>query len=861
MSDRDPVFGQVDLTNCDREPIHIPGSIQPHGVLLALDSSHAVVEQVAGSTERLLGVPPEEIIGQRLDNLLGASALYRLQAVVAQSICVPHPQFAFEALLQTTGQMLDAVVHMSGGGIIVELEPRLEMPQGNPLVLVQEMIQRLQASQGVDDFLDGVAHAVRGATGFDRVMIYRFLEDDSGAVVAEARGPEIESYLGLRYPASDIPVQARAMYLKSWIRLIPDARYTPAPLQPPLNPQTNRPLDLTHAVLRAVSPLHLEYLANMGVAASMSLSLVVGGKLWGLVACHHQTVRHLPHGVRAACELFAQMASLHLSEKLIQAEQALRLRAKTTLPKLIEIMTQDEDLASALTQYQPNLQDYIPANGVVVWWEGKATSKGVTPSGHEIAALVAWLNATMREGVFITDRLSELYPPAAAYAAIASGLVALSISRDPKDYVLWFRPELLETVTWAGNPAKPVEPGDDGERLSPRKSFAAWRETVRGRSRAWNPGKQQAAQDLRLAILEIVLRRLDLITRERERARAQQDFLMAELDHRVKNTLATIQALVLYSARHAQTLRAFTETIQQRLHALARTHDLLTRGRWAGADLSALVHDEMDMYGAARVTIAGPVVTLKPKAALSLSLAVHELATNSVKYGALSADGGQVTIFWKVPPGADAAPALAFAWIERNGPEVTQPTHKGFGRTVIEQMLAFEVRSTVDLRFSPDGVTCTAIVPADLFEMTQSASAEPLPISPRALPDPARELTGRRVLVVEDQTLIAIELQDLLERDGLVVVGPFGQLDSARAAATSEGFDAALLDVDLDGERSWDVADILIERGIPFAFTTAYQREALFPARFDNAVVLAKPYMEGVVLEGINRLLAQGTRA
>jgi chemotaxis family two-component system sensor kinase Cph1 len=713
MKDFSSAMDAADLAACDREPIHIPGSIQPHGVLLALDPNTLRVVQVAGDTERLLNISQHDLLHQEAAASLGSNEVERLRAMVSGRAPLPRPMFAFDTVMKRDGRNLDVIVHVSEGIIVIELEPRIEDAVPNPLAFVQSTIMRLQGLGGVAAFLQGIADEVRSATGFDRVMIYQFQPDESGAVVAEARSDEVESYLGLHYPASDIPQQARALYLRNWLRLIPDARYTPAPITPAVNPVTGRPLDLTHSALRSVSPIHLEYLANMGVRASMSLSLVVDGKLWGLIALHHRQPKHMPQGQRAGCELLAQLASLQLADKVAKEEQTDRLQAKITQAKLVEAMMREEQVAAALIERDPSLIDYIPAGGAAVFWEGKISTAGNTPSQAEIEGLVAWLNENLTDGVFITNHLPGHYHSAQSFAGVASGLVALSVSRSPRDYVLWFKPEVLETVTWAGNPNEAVKVAAEGARLSPRHSFAAWRETVRGRSEAWRSYTLELAQTLRTSILEVALRRIDQAAREREQARAHQDFLMAELDHRVKNTLATIQSLVKYSAATAKNLENFVGTVQDRLQAMLRAHSRLTQSQWQGGDLRVMIEDEIAPYGGMdRVTVAGRSIVLKPKAALCLGLAIHELATNAAKYGALSTPEGRVDVEWLADEGSDSR-SLLLRWSERGGPPTSPPTHHGFGRTVLERTLAFELGGAVDLRFLPGGVVCIADIPID----------------------------------------------------------------------------------------------------------------------------------------------------
>ncbi|MGQ0674338.1 MAG: GAF domain-containing protein [Hyphomicrobium sp.] len=545
-----PDFGTADLTNCDREPIHIPGSIQPHGALIAVDPVDLRILQAGGDTRRLLGVALTDLLGTPLADWFSAEHVARVRDLIATAGAMVRPLHAFSAHLEGAERRIEVTAHRSSGFVVLEIEPQDDNGTGDFLSVVQNMIRKIQPALSVDASCRIIVDEVRAVSGFDRVMVYRFLPDGAGVVEAEAKRADLQSYLGLHYPASDIPKQARELYLRNWLRLIPDARYTPVPL---VTWNRHRPpaLDLSHSTLRSVSPIHLEYLANMGVAASMSLSIVMDGKLWGLIACHHEEPRHLPHRLRVAFELFSQMASFLLETKIAAEEFEFRIQRKTVHDALVSRLTSESDFAKELAGTRPNLMDYIPADGVGVWLDDRFLGIGTTPTLPEVTTLVAWLNEKVSDGVFETSALPAVYPPAVAYSGVASGLLALSISKTPRDYVLWFRSELIRDVTWGGNPEKPVESSPDGQRLSPRKSFAAWREQVRRQSRPWSSADVQTAQALRVSLLEVVLRRIDQVAREREKARIRQEALMAELDQRIKQWEATAQELQREGDRRA----------------------------------------------------------------------------------------------------------------------------------------------------------------------------------------------------------------------------------------------------------------------------------------------------------------------
>jgi len=856
MSPHAPPFGQANLTDCDREPIRVPGSIQPHGALLALEPESMTVVQVAGDTQRLLGQTHGQLLGQPLNASLGAAALARVETMIRKHQVLPRPFFIIEAAFD--GRPLEISAHLSGGLVILELELRVDGPAFDAIEAVQAMTARADCAGSLQALLDLVVGEVGQVSGYARVMLYRFREDDSGHVVAEHRRSQaVDSFLDLHYPASDIPAQARALYCNNWIRSIPNVAYEPQPLNPPDNPSTGLPLDLSFSALRSVSPVHLEYLGNMGVGASMSLSLVVDGKLWGLIACHNDAPLYLGARVRAVLELFAQLVSLQIRSRVDLSKSAARLRARDVQSQLVLAMT-----AAGLAQLvsaQTNLLDLVPVAGAALVIDGAATLIGVTPTSSQVEALACWLGPVMSEGVYATDRLSDHYPPATVFLDSAAGLLVLSVSRTPKDYVMWFLPELVASVTWAGDPAKVVIHGPLGDRLTPRKSFAAWTEMVKGRSRPWSAVEIESATALRMAILYVVLDQLNRKVREQESvAKAHLDLLMAELDHRVKNTLATIQAVVRFSGRHANNIADYAHALERRIGAMAKSHSLLTTGRWKGAPLRTLIEDELASHrprGHASVRISGDDVDLDPKAAMAIGLVLHELATNAVKHGALSAEHGVVWLTWSMTQ-RDGLDWLTIEWRETGGPRVTTPTRSGFGRTLLERVFGADVQGRATVEFRPEGLRCVLDIPQSrLVSSTETpASVEVARTTPA--PANAKPLNGLRVFVVEDGALIAMELCETLIHYGAEIVGPCDRIDDALAVGAGQAIDVALLDVDLNGEKVWPVAELMSGRHIPFYFATGFTDASLRPEPFRHTATINKPYDTDVLLSMMTAMAA-----
>ena len=526
-----PAAERVDLTNCDREPIHIPGAIQPHGVLLALRASDLVVVQVSRSVVESLGVQPESVIGKPIEHVLVAVDVAPLRQAVADGELSAKPLYLL-TVHTNSGATFDAIAHAHDGLVVLELEPTSEWPAYSAPQLYQAVqggIRRVEGAASLAAMADVVATEIRRLSGFDRVMVYRFDREWNGSVIAEAKRDDLEPFLRLHYPASDIPAQARELYTRNRLRFIPDRDYVPSPLVPPANPVTGRPLDMSYAVLRSVSPIHCEYLRNMGVAASMSVSLLKDNQLWGLVACHHYAgPRYVTHDVRTACELIGDIMSLQVSAKADAETAAYGATMAAVRRAMAARMADAPDPAAAVTAASPNLLDLIHATGAAVVQGDKVATVGVTPPAGQLARLAQWvvdrMAATPVEGdateVFHTASLATADESFAPLTADAAGVLAVSLIKGRPNFLMWFRPERVRTVNWAGDPAKSVVKGDAGVQLSPRRSFALWTQTVHRQAEPWTAPEVRAALDLRRDVVGATLRRGETLAKLYDELRA-----------------------------------------------------------------------------------------------------------------------------------------------------------------------------------------------------------------------------------------------------------------------------------------------------------------------------------------------------
>ena len=493
------------VVDCADEPIRIPGSIQPHGVLLAVDGTDHRVVVASANVPDHLGEPARELLGRPLAEVLGREVVAALvsgdEAAEPRRIEVTGPDGSRRAF--------DLLAHRTGDSLVVELEPR---DDAEVAPRTRQVLRALQGAATQRELTRALAGEMRRVTGFDRVMVYRFDEEWNGEVVAEDARADLEPFLGLHYPASDIPAQARALYTSQWLRSIPDATYTPSPLVPAVDPRTGAPLDLSGAALRSVSPVHLQYLANMGVRASMSVSLLSHGRLWGLVACHHYAGPHYPSAAtRGVAEFLGRTASLLLQGKEDESRYVDALAITATAADLTRSLAANiREPLETLCRDGGVLDLVDGAAGAAVRVHGELRLLGLTPTADEVEDLAHRLWSAGRHPE-ATSALGRDVPGdlAARVAGTASGVLAVPLtSGGHSDFLMWFRPEVLREVTWAGNPhAKTLEPTDDGLRLSPRASFAAWVEQVRGRSDPWTASEVAAAQRLGQDVDELLARR------------------------------------------------------------------------------------------------------------------------------------------------------------------------------------------------------------------------------------------------------------------------------------------------------------------------------------------------------------------
>ncbi|WP_445494913.1 ATP-binding protein [Pseudomonas sp. 8(2025)] len=567
------------LANCADEPIRSPGAIQPHGVLLTLSEPELRIQQISANVEALLGQPAAQVLGQPLEQLLGDTDGQRIREVLQ----LPRLSDAPPLHLAVNGARFEGLLHRHQGVLMLELEIQLEHLQPQHLKEQTEnlgrLLRRLQTAKTLNELYAISVSEIQAMTGYDRVLIYRFEEEGHGQVIAEATRPTMEVFNGLFFPASDIPQQARELYRSNWLRIIPNADYQPVPLLPALRPDTQQALDLSFATLRSVSPIHCQYMKNMGVLSSMSISLLKGDQLWGLISCGNRQPLLVPHELRIACQTIGQVLSLQISAMEALDISRQREEKVTALASLDQAMRDTPDsVFDGLTQVPQLLLDLTQAGGVAIIEDKQLHCFGNCPPQDEIRALHRWLQGT-GHAVFASHHLSSVYPPAASYQQVASGVLAMTLPKPVDNGVLWFRPEVKENINWSGNPQKPLdlENSDAGLRLRPRTSFEIWKVEMAGIATKWSHGDRFAANDLRRSALEHDLARQ--VLREQQAVRAR-DELVAVVSHDLRNPMTVISMLCgmmqkAFSSDGPHTSRRISSAIDTMQQAASRMNNLL----------------------------------------------------------------------------------------------------------------------------------------------------------------------------------------------------------------------------------------------------------------------------------------------
>lgn len=843
----------VDLQACAAEPIHLLGRTQRFGVLLAFDSARRVVA-VSGNALSWCGVEPAALLGAPAETVLPRRSVDAAFAHARVAAATGQVQHLHNLAWPGRSEAVDVTIHTSAGLVVVEAEPAGDEPADAALA-IEVCTRELATRRDILDLARSATVAVARITGFDRVMVYRFAADGSGTVIAEHLAPGQTSYLGLRYPAGDIPPQARRLYLSNPIRLIADVHDDGLPL----HTKQATPPDLSLAVLRSVSPIHLEYLRNMGTAASMSVSLIVDGRLWGLISCHHRRPMRPSLACRAMSELLGRLYGLALARAERQPLEG-DIKALLLSPPGVDSLVDPEATAMEHDAACAAIGRLMGVTGVATRVDGLITTWGLAPTADELGDLLAALADRASEPVVAVESLEALQPNLRRLTPRVSGLLAIPLAAQGRDWVLLLRDEVVRHVRWAGNPDKAVSRRADGQ-LCPRASFAAWRAAVRGHCEPWTTADVELAKVVRTRLIELMSARHEQRAIDGAlRAAHQQAMLVRELNHRVRNMLGLIKGLVQQTARSATSVEDLTARLHDRVQALSRAYTQIEKANWQPTLLAALLQEETGAFAEpGQVTLAGGPVHLEPHAYISFALVIHELATNARKYGALSVPQGRLSVRWQV---SDSG-ALDIDWRESHGPAVAEPSRRGFGMRVIREALEHHLHGQATLDFEPGGLHVRLRAGRGFVTGPPVAAVTPQPAAVRKAPRRAAAKgpvpVPAAALVLDDDLVIAILAESMLQQLGCGHVLTTGTADGALDLLATQRVDIALIDVNLGDHTSERVALRLAELGVPTVVTTGYSDSDSVPEPMRELHRLCKPFTQAELAVAV--ALVVGPRA
>ncbi len=834
------------LEQCAAEPVHIPGHIQPAGALLAFDRTTRRVTHVSANVQTYLGASVDEVLGQSLIALLGPDIEHGIKNAEGMSSFARVREHIGK--IDTPSGRYYVSAFASESKIICEIETSAldDAPEGAVLREVEHMTDYVRDAEDEIDMLQRACWMLQAVSGYDHVMAYRFDAEYNGEVLAEALNGGLEPMQGLRFPKWDIPAQARDIMKRLPIRFICDVDQEPVPIL--AREEDAEPIDITLANTRGVSPVHVQYLKNMGAKATMTLSLVVNGRLWGMFSFHHTGARIPSPRIRELCRAFGWFFVLKLD--ILQKDRDLDMaqRIDDLRRELQNKFDAEQSMRSLFEGFEAYISGIFKLQGIV---EGTADTPrhfGNVPSQK---VLDAALNEARQpaEPIWAANDLRSRFDNLddAEFAGVGGMLVVLL----PENrYLALCRDQKTRTISWAGAPEKEIDVENGMARLTPRGSFSLYMQSEEHLSEPWGVHDLQLAESLLSSMISAERRMLDHI-------RTRQNLMIDELNHRVRNILALIRSVSRQARKTNESLDSYHAALEQRINALAAAHDM---GSGQGIDSVYLrkiialetgpyVTDEPD-----RVSVTGEDYWIVADKAPLFALLLHELATNAAKYGALSTSQGRLKIHI-----SNDADGVRLIWQESGGPPVVVPENRGFGSTLIESAVPYELGGSSDLSFLNNGLRADIWVPADVFvDNPKKMAARDLGAVSAAAKPETLELPEGKVLLVEDNFMLTMDMIDMLKEVGVEKVLTAGNVrDALRAIELSKPY-FAILDVNLgvSGETSEAIASQLQALDIPFAFVTGYGSKSRIASEYD-APVLTKPIQVSDLMAVMKKALVQ----
>ena len=820
------------LQDCENQVLHDIDVIQPYGYLLGADFDTLELTHASQNCEDWFSTPCTSLLGKVLEEIFPNTLIHGIRNAIGHSTISVQREHV--GIVKSFSRVADVFLHVKQKKVILELQEKKSTDEKDIRLLdyAQRVIKRLDACPTVPDLLEHSAKELHALSGFNRVKAYQFQPDGAGAIVAESKDPGMTSFLGLRFPAYDIPNAARKLYSTTPIRIIPSINAN----QIPIIKKENAPnLDLSLAIFRGVVPVHLQYLKNMKVAGTLSLPIVVDGNMWGLFAFHHAEAKMLDSETLSTLELLGSSISMLLS-KLIQKKQIQYLDDTTVISNALFIHS-DSPLGFQ-THWEvnkDNLMKLITSEGVYMFGEDHSFSSGIVPNKKELKALIRKLKEISKENKnslepIIIESLPRAFPH--LNFTVCKGCLAIENPAPSFQFLIFFRESSNKKISWAGTPVKDFEKTTEGLRLNPRGSF---NEYISEHKESCDPFVEDDI-NIAIALKKNFERNIKGILLQKSH-RNRLGLIIRELNHRVRNTLALVSSLITQSNSDTHTLESYTKILSYRIQALAETQNLLTEYNWNPLNLKNLMERSLLPYKEKlynQILFEGEEYFLQTDFTSLFSLVINELGANASKYGSLSTKDGIVNISWSLK-----GKNLILEWNESGGPLVSKPNREGFGTSLITQAIPYEYGGHVNLEYHSSGLSVVFTIPADKIISEKGHGMDRKRLSSGINDSTSAKVI--RILVLEDDFVVGQGVKKSLTKFGITNIDLVSSIENALSLLDTNYYDFAILDVNIRGKLSIPVADKTNEKEIPFIFVTGYGKSLDSLADKNSLGIITKP--------------------
>ncbi len=821
------------LETCNNEPIAIPGRIQDYGALIAFNVDTLEMTYVSENITDYFDVNIKTIFNLSILTLFTPKDFHDISNIASHKATFSQRKQVKTTVLHT--KKVDLSLFRVDANVVIEIIPlQSSIATYSTNSHLKWILDSIKSLDDVQDILEQSVAGLKNITQFDRVKAYMFHPDNSGEVVAEHNNGEMDSFLGLHFPASDIPPVARQLFSKIAIRYIENVNGGNAALLAHTSVK-DIPLNLTLSLLRGNSPVHNQYLKNMEVSSTLSLPIIVKGNLWGLFALHHKEVIELPSEILYTAELIGQIAGMVLTQKI---QHKTDLKLKKLHLKGDEFITLNQNnlhLQKFWEAYAVKLKSLLDCDGVCYQIEDKLFVYKSCPPKNTILSIAKEFKKNNAPSLYHSSNL-------AFDTSTTKGVLALCIHLEvPKVHMYFFRNEIEQNISWAGNPKKDIEFTKENVRLHPRSSFNIFKETNKGHSKLWD------SETLYLAEAALLTFQKAAVTEKATTARLNT--VVRELSHRLRNILALVRSISRQTANDNITIESYVNSLEQRIIALAKANNLLTDSFYNAVEIR-IIFESVILSLCDRpeqLHLKGDSAKISSEVMSMLVLIIHELTTNAIKYGAFSQPNGQIAIKWyKVTNG------LIIEWKELGGPKVNIPTKKGFGTSIIENAIKYEFDGASEVHYLKDGILAKFTIPAHLIGENEAPMFVLDQIENTVIKIPRKKAKRLDVLILEDDFINAQDLRNMISKLDINSVSTFSNQKDALNAMNATDYHLALLDVNLKQETCLNIAKICHKKNIPFYYITGYGSSFLKGNGFPKAPVILKPLSTQKITDIIN---------